>query len=739
MRTILYSESPMNPLAIARQLYEAGLAFEKHHWTFPNTYYSFPVSLLEYAPGNFTVPGPALKEKFIPDPWGNPEAATPLMDYLSPDANPQPPLHFTLLYEESLSPKRRESNARVEQSLVWRFLEAAKIPLHLVFSRRAIAPLDQAPKSTLQLVETILGYAWTGENKPGIVPLVDSETRQRALLALGVKSFNSLYLLAGIPEFDSQVLNASVDLPPDILDTLKSLTEVDSKIYYPSFYSLVSQCDWIMTTHSLLPEHVPFCFYSSQDLRSTLRQIHQQTAREDDRELIEVTDISALPRQPEQLQNVTLSPQTAQWTGIKIAQGVYVSDILPLETLAGATEISLAWTGVTRIEELLQFQSLKYLNLDGIPFLDIATLSQMTWLESLSLKQVQINTLTPLVSLKKLKHLAISRMPFQGLTPLADLASLESLSLDRMKVTDLSPILGSPLLNNLSLDDTNLENLKDISKIKKLNYLSLRRTKINDLRHLSSLQSLKHLVLSETKITDVTPVGYVEKLKVLEAEGLSVKAWSAIQNLRNLDTLKLSYSDVSDLSFINFLENLRILEINKTEVVDLSPLQESANLRKLSLYGTPVLDISPLSELTNLQDLDLSETYLPDYSPLSNICSLEYLYFNYTPVENITWLRKLKRLKDLRLPGTRITDISVLENLQSLEVLDLSDCKIRDVSALVHLQKLQKLDLRGTVIEDFSPLLQLPRIKELKINTKVINADIYNLLLQRHNLIEPSD
>lgn len=736
MRTILYSESPMNPLAITRQLYEAGLAFEKHHWTFPNSYYSFAAPLFEYASGNLTIPGPALKEKFIPDPWGDPAAATPLIDYLSPDANPQPPLHFTLLYEESLSPKTRGSKPRVEQSLVWHFVEAAKIPLYLVFSRRAIAPLDQAPKSTLQLVETILGQGWTGENKPGIVPLVTPETRYRALLSLGVKSFSSLYIIAGLPEFESQISNPSGGFSPDIIDTLKNLTEIDSKIYYPSFYSLVSQCDWIMTTHSLLPGYIPFCFYSSQDIRPTLRQIHQQTLREDERELIEVNDISALPCQPEELQNATLSLDKTQSSGIKMGQGVYVSDILPLETLASATELSLAWTEVTRIDELLQFKSLKQLNLDGIPFLDIATLSQMTWLESLSLRQVQLNTLRPLVSLNNLKYLAISRMPFQGLTPLADFASLKSLSLDRMKLNDLSSLLACPLLNDLSLNETNLETLADVARIENLKYLSLKRTKINDLKPLLSLQSLKHLAISKTEITDITPVGNLEKLEVLEAEELNVTGWSAIQRLKHLDILKISYSKVNNISFISFLKNLRILEINKTEVVDLSPLQESANLRKLSLYGTPALDISPLSELTNLEDLDLSETYLPDYSPLSNICSLENLSLNYTPVENIAWLGKLIRLKELRLPGTGITDISVLEYLPSLEVLDLSNCKIKNISALVHLKNLQKLDLRNTLIEDFSPLLQLPRIQELKINTKLINDDIYNLLLQQHTLIK---
>jgi internalin A len=714
----MYSESPMNPLVIDRQRYQAGLAFEKHRWTFPNSLEARPISLFEYAQSNSISPGVAVKEQYKPDISGRPEEATPFLDYLLPGANPQPPLHFTLLYEPSLSSKAEDRNQAVTQSLVWRLLETVENPLYLIFYRRTIPPLDSNPKTTLQLVETILGRPWDEENQPGVVSLFDRDIRQRAFLSLGVKGFSRLYILALPPESALKAQNSITNFSPEILAAIKSLTDIGDYINYPSFYSLVSLCDWVLTTHNLVPGCIPFCFYSPQDIRPRLRELHQQTANEDKRELIEIDELSGLPIQPEQLQTSSFVVESAQLTRSKIANEVYVSDIFPIETITGVKELSLAWTEVTRIDELSEFGCLTHLNLDGTLIWDLmTTLSKMTWLESLSLRQVQLKDLSFLTSLTALKHLSISRMPFKGLASLSNVASLESLSLDKMKLKDLSLIASCKSLKQLSLNKTPLEHIDDISlKLPSIEYLSLDYTQVTDLNPLLSLQGLKQLSLNYSAVEDITPLSFIESLKVFIAEYIGVENWFPLQRLKHLEKLCIPRSTVSDISFLTHISTLQILDLANTEVVDLSPLKALSELRELNLYETRVFDISVLISLNCLCILDLGGTGVQDFSLLSQISSLESLRLNYSQVVDLSWLSDLTQLKELHLAGTLITDISVLNTLLRLENLNLASSNVQDFSPLVTLSNLKSLDLSRSQVIDLSWLAGLKHLEVVNLS-----------------------
>jgi len=76
MRTLLYSESPINPLAINRHQHQAGLAFEKHYWTFLNSLKDFPISLFQCV---------RVDNTFVTN--FQPLAGLPSLEYLSPLSN----------------------------------------------------------------------------------------------------------------------------------------------------------------------------------------------------------------------------------------------------------------------------------------------------------------------------------------------------------------------------------------------------------------------------------------------------------------------------------------------------------------------------------------------------------------------------------------------------------------------------------------------------------------------------
>ena len=731
INTFIYSESPMNPLTIERQEYRAGLALEKHNWTFPILDDSYPDSLYVYYKVDKELPANVFKEKYTYfSKYDYPEEAKPLMDNIAPKATPQPPLHFTLVYETPLSIRSNDLNREVERSLVGRLLEQCQTPVYLAFHRTIIEPLGSMPERTVRQVETILGSPWSGVKKLRpkfeIVPLPDVVTRHRALLSLGIKDYTRFYLLATSVEPNS--------LSSDALKVLDQITFVKDDIYYPHFHSLVSQCDWILTNHNLFSGHVPFCFYSPQDIREKLLNLHQKTASQDKRQLVEVKEIAELPN-PDPTKTIDIYPQIYPETEIS------VSDILSQEALREPEEIFLGWSNVTNIDELLSKRSIKSLNLDGTPFRHWNTLAQMNWLESLSIRQIQFIDINFITSLTSLKHLSITRLPWKkGLKPLGELPHLESLCLDWMNVKDLSSLTRCNSLKKLSLKHTTVENISPLGEISSLQHLDLEKTSVTDLNPLTKLPSLKSLSIGDNPIQDISCLPEIAGLRELKIESqcciyILVTDWSPISAMEDLEILSIYSNPLSDISFLAGLKTLRSLRLSQTPVKNFSPLQNLSQLEELDLWDTSVNDLQPLTGLKNLRKLYMSSWEVRDFSPLSQMVSLEELNLLCGTIENISWLPNLKNLKELSLALTFIEnfDISVLTALERLEKLSLQGKNIENIenySPLAALSHLKHLDLSGSYnfkssLKDLSWLENLTGIEELFLNdTEVDNIDV---------------
>jgi internalin A len=247
--TLMYTETPLDPRRIARHWRDAGLAFEKHRWRLPTRADRNRLVQL------FTFGDEPLQEIYIHrlNALEEPDEAIPLAFDVVPDALALP-VCFSVLYE------RDGLTAGVVEALVTGW----QSPIHLVFSWAPLPPFNSPPTHMRALVESILDRAWTGDDRPGWVPLPEAETRRRALHAFGIKGMHRLYLVAG-PADPPQLPIEALKL----FEGLNGLTAVDEPdVDYRAFHTLLSNCDWVLTSHRHAPGAMPFCFYSQQDLRS---------------------------------------------------------------------------------------------------------------------------------------------------------------------------------------------------------------------------------------------------------------------------------------------------------------------------------------------------------------------------------------------------------------------------------------------------------------------------------------
>jgi len=766
MPALLYTESPLNPLRIARHWPDAGLSFEKHRWLFPTLKNSHEVDLFAFGYN-------PLREIYIhrtdTDALSEPSEAIPLASYLTPDALPMPPLHFTLVFE-------LESDA---ERLVETLVSNWQAPVYLVFSQAHIPPFEPPPRHTNTLIENILGRSWDGEKNPGWIPLPDAEMRRRAVRALGTKGFHRLYLVAGPP--------ATTALPPYVHQLFKKwdgLTKIDEpQVDYRLFHALVSNCDWLLTSHGNVPGTVPFCFYSAQSFRAVVQDSLPTTSHT----LVEFNDIGALN----------------QAAGIKVKPrgGLALSEIVPLEMLVGVTELSLSWSDLDRLDELPALGALQHLDLDGTLIDDLGSLSMMPQLKSLSLRCLQLTDLQPLAALPSLQNITLSRIPVAGLSDLAEIPALTSLNLDLLPIENAAPLSGCQRLRDISLNCTPLNRLDEIVQISSLERLSICSTAVTDIRPLSALPNLRELLMNGCALDDLAPlpdikglttfslagwgepqlqlpdlsplaamqglkhlclynttfqelplgslVGTLEALDIsasltqdlrwltnlevlreLEIADIKALALSPLTALNSLEGLNVSGCKVGDLAWLRSLVKLRTLNLSLTEIADLRPLASLSHLRSLSLAGVHIdssnkqsgYRLDALSVFSDLEQLNVSGWQLGAPTWLATLQQLRALNISHTDIEDTAWLRGIPHLTELNLSETPLQSLDGLRNSLQLRCLNLDKTRIRNLNPLCLATELEELSLRDTAINDLTVLGGLKRLKKLDLRG-IHNAD----------------
>ena len=703
METLLFSERPLDPFSIRRQQVSAGLAFEKHRWSFPARENTSSLHIFDYISLGDEDLWTALRKSYVYSLSNNhPDDITSVINLVQ--AGPHSPLYFFMLYELPTA-RMMEESRQIEHSLTWRFVESCSAQLFLGFRRRTLSPFSSVPKNTLQLIESITGYPWEGDVKPGLVPLRDPESRKRALLSLGIKGFSGLYLIA----LSEKTIQDSSDL-----STLSRLTDISPltssvRINFSEFHSLVCKCDWILTTHSLYPGLTPFCFYSKQDLQSDLTEVHEASAREDSRTLRLFSDLESLNHTPSD-NRLKLPP-------------VWVSDLYPREAIIGAIELSLAWSDVNQLGELRENGSLRRLILDGTPSQDLSSLSGLATLESLSMRYVQVPRLQSTLPLPSLKYLSLSEVPLDGLGCLAQFPSLVSLDLSDSDIEDLSCLSNCRSLKKLSLNRTRVRDLGPLTDLTGLVELSLDLTQVNNLEPLS-LISLEKLSISGTPIQELSPLLGRVSLHSLKVESLGglypvIQDWPLIRKLSSLEELSLYGSLISDVEFLDCLLSIKRLDLGDTKVNNLSPISGLEQLEALYIGRTNVSNLTPLAHLEKLRSLDISSIEPDDYSVL--VClPIEKLWLNLSSLDDISWLSELSTLQYLSLAGAKIKDMDFLNRLTcDLLSLDMRSIPINELSWVGAFVNLTSLDLSRTLIKDLASL-RLPELKSLRLSETLV-------------------
>ncbi|MFP4121953.1 leucine-rich repeat domain-containing protein [Coleofasciculus sp.] len=757
MPALLYTESPLNPLRIVRHWPDAGLSFEKHRWLFPLLKYpDEPVDI-------FTFGYHPLREIYIhlTDALSEPSEAIPLANYLTPDALPMPPLHFTLVFEPETDAER----------LVETLVSNWQAPVYLVFSPAHIPPFEPPPRHTNTLIENILGRPWDGEKNPGWIPLPDAEMRRRAVRALGIKGFHRLYLVAGPP--------ATTALPPYVHQLFKKwngLTKIDEpEVDYRLFHALVSNCNWLLTSHGNVPGTVPFCFYSAQSFRSVVQDSLLTTSHT----LVAFNDIDALNQ--------------AAGINVKPRGGLALSEIVPLEMLVGVTELSLSWSDLDRLDELPTLGTLQHLDLDGTLIDDLGSLTMMPQLKSLSLRCLQLTDLQPLTALPSLQNLTLNRITFAGLSDLAAIPALTSLTLDLLPIENAAPLSGCQQLRDISLNRTPLNRLDEIAQIGSLERLSICSTAVTDIKPLIALPNLRELLMDGCALDDLAPLADIkglttfslagldepplqlpdlsplaamqglkhlylwnttfqelplgslvstletlnisaslaqdlrwltnlEVLRELEIEQLEVPALDPLMALSSLESLNVCGCKVGDLAWLRNLVQLRTLNLNLTEIADLRPLASLSHLRSLSLAGVYIdssnkqsgnLDV--LSSVSDLEELNVSGWQLGAPRWLASLQQLRVLDISDTDIENTAWLRGIIHLTELNLSRTPLHSLDGLSNSRQLRCLNLNETLISNLNPIRSATELEELSLRNTAINDLSVLGGLKRLKKLDL------------------------
>ncbi|WP_017662965.1 leucine-rich repeat domain-containing protein [Baaleninema simplex] len=706
MTALLYHEFPLNPTRIERYWHDAGLAFEKHHWNLPTSKYLRTTYLFggrprqeAYVSQTYSEMSHAVKDE--------PLVIAPLSRYLTPDALPEPPLHFNCIYEP-------QTDAVTE-----RFVEQVVMywpaPVYLVFSQRILRPVNILPQHTKIWVDNIIGKSWKGNFNPGWVPLDNAQTRQKALRSLGTKKFHHLYLVAGLPEAMTQ--------SSEVNELFKELTDKKTASLpladYRQFHDVVSNSDWVLTTHGNVADAVPYCFYSTKSLL-TLTRDSGLTPSES---VEEFDDIDTFNRAA----GISVPPRG----------GLTLSEIVPLEMVEDFTELSLAWSRLDRLDELPSLRNLEHLDLEGTAVNDLTPLTLMPQLKSLSLRCLQLKDLKPLRQIPNLEKLFLNRFPLNELSDLAEVRTLRSLILDYIPLNDLTALKGCSQIKELSLHSTPLERLDGITELSALEKLSFGLTPTKDLSPLRNLSNLKELLLEDCVLEDLSP----------------------LSTLENLTTFRLSTSatppqQLPDLSPLESLSGLKHLDLSFT-IFQKLPLGSLVNtLERLDIYGCQLEDLQGLTQFKALRHLDIEEIKAPPPEQLMALNHLESLSVCYSGIKELEWLKKFVHLRQLNLNLNKVKDLRPLENLSELRSLSLALVSVDSsksskshplevLSSLIYLEelnvakwelgvptwlealsKLRVLNLRSTDFEETTWLSGLTHLKKLNLeNTPVRSLD----------------
>lgn len=135
------------------------------------------------------------------------------------------------------------------------------------------------------------------------------------------------------------------------------------------------------------------------------------------------------------------------------------------ERVAKLTKLTLENAGIASLEDIVNFPSLRILQIKESRISDLSPLQQLNFLRSLNIQKSQISNLQPLQAIDSLTYLNLSGNQISDLTPLAQLTSLTELYLADNKIKDISALANLAELTELDLAGNNLSDLTPLAAI----------------------------------------------------------------------------------------------------------------------------------------------------------------------------------------------------------------------------------------------------------------------------------
>lgn len=135
------------------------------------------------------------------------------------------------------------------------------------------------------------------------------------------------------------------------------------------------------------------------------------------------------------------------------------------ERAAKLTKLTLENAEISSLEDIVNFPSLRILQIKASRISDLSPLQKLNFLRSLNIQKSQISNLQPLKTVDSLTYLNLSHNQISDLTPLAQLTSLTELYLADNKIKDISALANLAELTELDLAGNNLSDLTPLAAI----------------------------------------------------------------------------------------------------------------------------------------------------------------------------------------------------------------------------------------------------------------------------------
>lgn len=135
------------------------------------------------------------------------------------------------------------------------------------------------------------------------------------------------------------------------------------------------------------------------------------------------------------------------------------------ERVAKLTKLTLENAEIASLEDIVNFPSLRMLQIKESRISDLSPLQQLNFLRSLNIQKSQISNLQPLQAIDSLTYLNLSGNQISDLMPLAQLTNLTELYLADNKITDITALANLAELTELDLAGNNLSDLTPLAAI----------------------------------------------------------------------------------------------------------------------------------------------------------------------------------------------------------------------------------------------------------------------------------